>query len=193
MSTTTMATTAPASTTTHKAAVHTFGEPPFHGRLHVTCMPGSLVFDGNDEVIHRYEAWHNDEGAGQLFVAQMVPDDEALRQRSDQRPPLRTDYARRGFEVHQPIIDGFEETSRVALNAAVDAAVEAHTNGRHVTSHCHSGMGRGGVFAVLVAARLQHGAEPTAAQRRDTLEYVQAKVCSELLRKENPQRYYLQA
>jgi predicted protein tyrosine phosphatase len=172
----------------------TFEGEAFDGRLHVSCMPGSSVFDGDDVVMSQFERLHEDERP--LFVAMLVPDDEALRLRArtdslEQRSALRDEYEQRGFDVHQVIIDGLGDDVRTLLKQHVAEAIEALAAGRHVVAHCHSGMGRGSVFALSVAARLHHGNDADAAQRRETLEWVHANVSDVLLVKKHPQAFFV--
>jgi len=111
-------------------------------------------------------------------VACALPDDEAARLSSSATTTLMASYAARHFEVHQTVVDGFDEEAEVRALRLAAAAAEALRSGRHVVAHCHSGMGRGAVLALLTAAAVSGERDASRLRSRG-----QSEVTAELLEK----------
>ena len=165
------------------------------GGIFVSCMPGSSRFDAEDEVFTHYEALHHT--SKPLFVAWMTPHDEAARMRARQQDgdkldlaPLEELYNKLGADVHQIIIDGFPDEARERVYRHANEAATAVREGRNVVSHCHSGLGRGAVFAVFTLALLR-GATSTTEELEKTLKIAREATTPQLLAKENPLKFFL--
>ena len=124
-----------------------FTEIPFGlpGKLFRSPLPGSRMFDPQDEVFGHYLS------AGVQTVVVLNPVEEHLRHSG--RDVLAR-YTQAGFEVlHYPTPD-FSAPAQGFWDEALRQTVSRLREGRNVAVHCHAGVGRTGIFCACLAQDL---------------------------------------
>ncbi|HOA21046.1 MAG TPA: DUF952 domain-containing protein [Anaerolineaceae bacterium] len=122
-------------------------ELPFQlpGKLYRSVMPGSSMFDPQDEVVNLYQQ------AGIEVVVVLNPDFDI---REYARQDLRERYEQAGLtQIHAPVAD-FTAPPSGTWNAALREVADLLRAGKKIAVHCHAGIGRTGMFCACLAQEL---------------------------------------